>query len=77
LSRNKKIQKGYRIIWHPAIWTIWRVRNDFIFNNSPFGIDEMVEDIKVLAWRWVLSRVNFPVSLYYEWTWNPQECLVR
>lgn len=77
LSRNKKIQKGYRIIRHAAIWTIWRVRNDFIFKNSPFGIDDMVEDIKVLAWRWVLSRLKLPVCLYYEWTWNPQACLVR
>jgi len=77
LSRNKKIRKAYQIIWHAAIWTIWRIRNDFIFNNSPFGIDEMVEDIEVLVCRWVLSRLNLPVCLFYEWMWNPQACLVR
>ena len=68
LSRNKKIRKGYRIICHAAIWTIWRVRNDFIFNNSTFDSDVMVEEIKVLASRWVLNRLKLPVCLYYELT---------
>jgi hypothetical protein len=35
-----------------------------LFGTRRFGrSDEMVEDIKVLAWRWVLSRLNFPVCL--------------
>jgi hypothetical protein len=77
LSGNKKIRKGYRIIWHAAIWTIWRVRNDLIFNNSTCGIEEVVKAIKVLAWRWVLNRLNLPACMFYEWTWNPQDCLLR
>lgn len=76
-ARNKKVRKGYRIIWHAAVWTIWKIRNDFIFNNSVCGVDEVVEAIKVLAWRWVLSRLNLPVCLFKEWTWNPEACLLR
>lgn len=77
LSGNKKIRKGYRIIWHAAIWTIWRVRNDLIFNNSTCGIEEVVEAIKALAWRWVLNRLNLPACMFYEWNWNSQDCLLR
>ena len=36
-----------------------------------------MEEVKVLSWRWFLSRVNVPVCLFYEWCWNPQVCLDR
>jgi len=27
-------QVGYRLIWHATIWTLWKARNDKIFNNG-------------------------------------------
>lgn len=33
-------------------------------------MDELVEAIKVLAWRWVLNRLNLPACMFYEWIWN-------
>ncbi|RHN74087.1 putative reverse transcriptase zinc-binding domain-containing protein [Medicago truncatula] len=63
---KKKIRKGYWLIWHAAVWSIWRVRNDRIFTNTICGVVEVVEAIKVLSWRWVLSRMNMSASLYYE-----------
>lgn len=74
---KKKIHKGYRLIWHAAVWSIWRARNDRIFNNRLCGVAETVEAIKVLSWRWMLSCMNVPASLYYEWCWSPRECLIR
>ncbi|KEH28645.1 haloacid dehalogenase-like hydrolase [Medicago truncatula] len=45
-------------------WSIWRVRNDRIFNNVICGAAELVEAIKVLLWRCMLSRLNVPASLF-------------
>ncbi|AES95585.1 hypothetical protein MtrunA17_Chr5g0409511 [Medicago truncatula] len=39
--------------------------------------DELVEEVKVLSWRWVLGRFNVPACMYYEWCWCPCECLLR
>lgn len=74
---NKKVRNGFRLIWHAAVWSIWRVRNDRIFNGVNCEVVELVEAIKVLSWRWMLSRLKGPACLYYEWCWCPRECLIR
>jgi hypothetical protein len=47
-ARNKKIRKGFRLIWHTVIWCIWRARNNFIFNNERTVPLDLVEEVKVL-----------------------------
>ena len=76
-SNNKKVRKGFQTIWHSVVWNIWRARNDRIFNDKIGEVDALVEDIKVLAWRWWLDRSNSPACMFYEWIWNPKECLMR
>lgn len=74
---NKKIRKGVRLIWHAAIWSIWKARNDITFNNTVLDCEALLESIKVLAWRWCFGRMNLPACLFYEWNWNPKKCLLR
>jgi hypothetical protein len=31
----------------------------------------------VLSWKWSLSRLKLAPCLYYEWCWNPGDCLLR
>lgn len=51
-------------------------RNNRIFNNLTCEAAELVEAIKVLSWRWKLSRLKVPASLFYEWYWCPRDCLI-
>lgn len=74
ILHRKAIKRGLRLIWHTTIWVIW---NNVIFNNGGFRVDEIVEEIKMLSWRWSLARLKMPVCLYYEWRWNPISCLCR
>lgn len=37
---NKKIQQGRWMMWHAAIWIMWKARNDGIFNNITKGVEE-------------------------------------
>jgi hypothetical protein len=74
---HKKIRKGVGMIWHAVVWSIWRARNDIIFNNLTRDVEEVVEEIKVMSWRWGLSRLETTACLFYEWQWNPIECLRR
>jgi len=48
-ANSKKIRRGFWLIWHAVIWVIWRERNDRIFNNKEKGVDEIVEEVKVMS----------------------------
>jgi len=76
-SSNKNTLRGLWLIWHTTIWILWKARNDKIFKDITREVDELVEEIKVLSWRWMLERMNIPVCLYYEWCWDPINCLGR
>jgi hypothetical protein len=41
--------------WHA---TIWKERNTWIFQNHAKEVDEIVDEIKVVSWFWVLSRLK-------------------
>lgn len=76
-ATNKKIRKGLRMIWQAAIWVMWKARNNHIFNNVVTRWDEVVDEIKVVSWRWLLERFQGPSCLFYEWEWDPRYCLTR
>jgi hypothetical protein len=75
-AKNKKIRQGYMLIWHATIWTIWKTRNNVIFANGSFNPKAMVDEIKVLSWKWCLARLKVPPCLFYEWTWDLGNCLL-
>lgn len=65
------------MIRQAAIWVMWRARNDCISNMVVKRWDEVVDEIKVLSWRWLLGRFKVPACLFYEWEWSPRDCLMR
>ena len=74
---NKKVKKGKGIIWLATIWALWKTQNEKVFNEANFEVDGVVEEVKVLAWKWAMCRMSIPVCLFFEWCWNPQWCLSR
>lgn len=48
-ATSNKIRNGFRMIWHAVAWSIWRARNDRIFNYNIGEVNELVEAIKVLS----------------------------
>lgn len=71
------MRKGFWLVWHAIIWVIWKARNAKIFENHSKDVEEMVEEIKVLSWRWMLMRLKVLPCLFYEWNWDPEDCLRR
>jgi hypothetical protein len=76
-GRNKKIRKGFSSVWLAFVWTIWKVRNDWIFNNIIGEVDKAVEYIQRLSWLWFLNKVATNACILYEWIWHPGECMLR
>jgi len=57
-DRNKKIQRGLWLFWHMTIWVLWKAWNDKTFNDVNWEAEEIVEEIKVVSWWWMLSRIK-------------------
>jgi hypothetical protein len=77
MARNGKIRRGYTLIWHATLWTIWRTRNNAMFASGVFSPREIVEEIKVVSWKWSLARLKVLPCMFYEWLWDPGDCLLR
>lgn len=74
---SRRLRKAFWLIWHATLWMIWKERNARIFKNQMRSFDEVVDDIKAVSWFWSLSRLRIASCLFYEWCWNPRECLYR
>jgi len=76
-ANSKRLKKGAWMIWHATIWMIWKERNVRIFTYDRKEAEEIVDEIKAISRFWALSRLRIASFLFYEWTWNPRECLNR
>jgi hypothetical protein len=43
-------RKGFGLIMHAFIWSIWRARNNRIFNGGVIDPDEIFDSIKRIFW---------------------------
>ncbi|PNY13317.1 hypothetical protein L195_g009970 [Trifolium pratense] len=60
-----------------GVTRIWRAGNNAIFANGSFTPKAIVDDIKVLSWKWCLARTKISPCMFYEWTWDPGECFLQ
>jgi hypothetical protein len=74
---NKKIRKGFLLIWHTTLWWLWKTRNGVIFKSVFKNPKEVAEEIIVTSWRWSVHRLNIAPCLFYEWSSQPVWCLGR
>jgi hypothetical protein len=74
---NKSRKKGLRLIWHAFIWTIWRARNNRIFNSCVIDLLEILDNIKRISWQWFIGRMAKSPCLFYEWCWDSGDCFHR
>jgi hypothetical protein len=76
-AKNKRLRKGFCFVWHTVVWSLWCARNNDIFNNIKVEPSEILEEIKVLSWKWSMDRLKIFPCLYYEWIWDPGVCFLR
>jgi hypothetical protein len=76
-AKNARARNDYLMIWHATLWSIWKVRNNTIFLDGSFNPRAIVEDIKILSWKWSLACLKILPCLFYECTWDPGVCILR
>ena len=73
----KKVRNGLLLIWHATVWTIWLERNDRIFKGVNKEVGKIFDAVKTLSWCWCLNRLKIGAFMFFEWYWNPRDCLAR
>jgi hypothetical protein len=74
---DKRTKKGLILIWNAIMWVLWKNQNECVFNNKEINIEEMVDHVKLLSWKWFISRMAKGPCLLYEWNWSPFDCFHR
>jgi hypothetical protein len=65
-AKSNRLRRGFRLVWHTVVWSLWRARNNDIFKGVKMEAMDIVEDIKVLSWKWSVDRLKISPCLFYE-----------
>jgi hypothetical protein len=65
------------MIWHAAIWVLWRTMNEMIFRGKVVEAEEIFDRIQAISWKWLLSKKARSPSLFYEWCVDHFDCIIR
>jgi hypothetical protein len=58
-----------------SIWSIWKARNDRVFNGTTITVDRLIFSIKVHAWWWFKARKKGFCFDLDHWILNPKSCI--
>ncbi|KAD4888547.1 hypothetical protein E3N88_20620 [Mikania micrantha] len=70
----KKMAKGSQMFKNigqslifTTIWAIWKARNDRIFNNIRKDPSDVIGEIKVLSFLWIINRAKLNLVEWKDW----------
>ncbi|KAI8523442.1 hypothetical protein RHMOL_Rhmol13G0073800 [Rhododendron molle] len=58
-TSEEKLWEGY---FYATLWSLWLVRNDYVFNNATTSIEEVGELVKTRVAMWMKSK--FEIKFY-------------
>jgi hypothetical protein len=53
---KKEGRRGVLMVWHAVLWTMWRTRNEKIFLGKMIEVEEIIDKIKLVSWKWLLAK---------------------
>ncbi|KAJ0507913.1 putative RNA-directed DNA polymerase [Helianthus annuus] len=65
VNGSKRRKKMIYAIIQVVIWSIWRLRNEVVFNNGNPSVAKVVEESKSMSYLWIKNRMRSSL-----WTWN-------
>jgi hypothetical protein len=68
--------KVSRLIWLVTMWSIWKHRNNVIFNGGIPDTTNLVNEIKTTSWLWFSNRHGRNSSPFFlHWCLDPLGCI--
>jgi hypothetical protein len=64
-----------RLIWLATTWSIWKLRNNVIFNGVNPDAFNLVNNIKTISWLWFSGRFGRKANVsFLNWCIDPMGC---
>ncbi|XP_058726786.1 uncharacterized protein LOC131598177 [Vicia villosa] len=62
-------------IWIATSWSLWRMRNAIIFEQSQYSFDVVSYNVMFYSWSWLASKDMFSSSSsFFDWYMTPLGC---
>lgn len=63
------------LVWHAAVWCIWELRNDIMFEKDKVDMIYLLDRVKVCSWRWFSARHHASTWSFSDWCIDPMNCI--
>ncbi|RHN56578.1 putative reverse transcriptase zinc-binding domain-containing protein [Medicago truncatula] len=60
-----------QVIWYAVVWEIWKERNNMLFNVKECSVNQVVDNIKSLAFTWLKAKYSSLPLNYHGWWISP------
>ncbi|MFS7999333.1 putative RNA-directed DNA polymerase [Helianthus anomalus] len=67
-SGNSSKKKGIHALVLVTIWSLWKLRNDSVFNNSVPHTTKILDEIKAMSFLWVKNRAKMVSLTWRDWS---------
>ncbi|KAK1437718.1 hypothetical protein QVD17_03514 [Tagetes erecta] len=67
INTTKEKRKIFQAIILTACWSLWKTRNEKIFENKNTNLAKLLQDIKSLGYTWVKNRSSFRSLIWKDW----------
>jgi len=47
-----------KLIWFSCVWTIWKERNNPIFNHTTLELHQLLDKVKLLSFTWLTTEMT-------------------
>jgi len=64
-----------RIIWFASMWTIWKERNNCVFQHSVSYPSSVAEKVKLLSFLWLTSKQTTFSYTFHDWWKHSLLCM--
>ncbi|KAJ0575244.1 putative RNA-directed DNA polymerase [Helianthus annuus] len=64
---SKEKKKALYLVAAATCWTLWRIRNNLIFNQKTTHVSRAVGDVKALSFLWMKARAGKMELVWKEW----------